>query len=148
LTFLSSLSSILQAQIAEDCDRYDEGVEQEDPDYLLYPIFDIPFPSLPPHCGGNIQSYEVIGDGLETMLSHETTDEELKNKIDAQRAPPLMSIFRSPLSLLLSLLLRPYSRPPPPPSPPPDSLFIFIPLQSIPPNATSWLLFTSIASQQ
>jgi hypothetical protein len=99
-----SLSSIIQAQIADDCDRYDEGAEQEDPGYLLYPIFDIPLPSLPPHCGGNIQPYEVIGDGLETMLSHEITDEELKNKIETQRVPPLMSIFRShyPPSMYLS----------------------------------------------
>lgn len=107
LTLFSSLSSIIQAQIADDCDRYDEGVEQEDPGYLLYPIFDIPFPSLPPHCGGNIQSYEVIGDGLETMLGHEITDEELKNKIDVQRVPPLMSIFRSPFPLHFSSDLPP-----------------------------------------
>jgi hypothetical protein len=91
---VNSLSSIIQAQIADDCDRYDRGFDNEELDYLLYPIFDIPFPSLPPHCGGEMQSFEAIGDGLDTILHHEITDEELKHKIDIQRVPPLMSIFR------------------------------------------------------
>lgn len=92
--YYSSLSSIIQAQIADDCERYDESINNEEPGFFLYPIFDISFPSLSPEDGGEQINPEIITNNLENILNHEVTDEELKNKIDQKRVPSLMSIFR------------------------------------------------------
>lgn len=89
-----SLSSIIQAQIADDCDRYDESNNNEEPGFYLYPIFDISFPSLLAEDGGEQENPEIISDHLENILNHEVTDDELKNKINQKRVPSLMSIFR------------------------------------------------------
>jgi hypothetical protein len=87
------LSSIIQAQIADDCDRYDEDIKDDDPQLPLYPNFDLLYSSLSPEFGGDIEDPETIA-GLENILNHEIIDEELKNKIVCHRVPPLLSIFR------------------------------------------------------
>ena len=88
------MSSVLQAQIADDCDRYDEDRRNEEALLPQFSSFDLPFPSLSPDFGGEIEYSETIVGSLENILSHEINDEELKNKIACRRVPPLLSILR------------------------------------------------------